>query len=231
MATLKFTRWTRPFGIKVTEWVAVLAFILSVGGLFWSTFASLLHPRIHTESPEEIQLQCIGPVLKKGKEGEPDKAICKDESGIKVFADLFSMWNNSFFSTKPQILIKANMKMKAGDLLKADYPWKHFTEILDHAGSRETNAGRAIIRQGELRNIEISFSPVADSNKYTWAQLVTDILANRLSIEFTLDYAYGSSPKFICTLLFNDKNLTALKNNQFEYHYVTAVSTCKDITT
>ncbi|MXY32672.1 MAG: hypothetical protein F4Y60_00990 [Boseongicola sp. SB0664_bin_43] len=222
--THQYPRWASPLGVKLTDWVAVIAFILSVGGLLWTGIARQLYPSTDVSFPEEIQLQCT--------QYDGEQKRCIPDSSIVLVGDLFSIWNDSTFSTKPQILKRIHATITSDNIGKFPFFWKYFTEIVDSANKHKGNSGRAILYYGDLRNVEVEFSQdqVADGNSITWATLTDLIVADDISVEFLLDFAYGDDKNARCSLMFRQEDISDLKNQDYPYHYIIANSVCEELT-
>lgn len=219
----QYPKWATPLGIKITDWVAVIAFILSVAGLLWTAFARQLYPSTDISFPEQIQIQCAP--------YDRDKKECPSDSGIKLVADLFSIWNDSIISTKPQILQRIDATVDANFLGRLPMRWQYFTEVVDRANKQKGNAGRTIFYFGDLRNIEIEFYPVqiVGDDTFTWASLLNAIAKSNAFVEFRLDFAYGSDVDALCHLSFRSEDLSRLRNSNFSSPYIVADATCQAI--
>ena len=219
----QYPKWAIPLGIRITDWIAVIAFILSVAGFLWTAFARQLYPSTDISFPEQIQIQCA-PYDQKKKE-------CPSNSGIKLIADLFSIWNDSIISTKPQILQRIDATVDADSFGRLPMRWQYFTEVVDRANKQKGNAGRTIFYFGDLRNIEIEFYPVqmVDDGTFTWFSLLNAIADKNIVAEFYLDFAYGSDLDALCHLSFRSEDLSRLRNSNFSSPYIVADATCRAI--
>ena len=208
--------------MKLTDWVAVIAFILSVSALLWTAFARQLYPSTDVSFPDEIQIQCI--------QYDHKKKQCSNDSSIVLIADLFSIWNDSIVSTKPQILRQIDATIESDAFNDSFLKWKYFTEVVDSANKQKGNAGRAILYYGDLRNLEVEFhqNQTSDANEYTWTQLSRSVAVEDIAIGFRIDLAYGSDIRARCTLSFRPQDLTRFKNGKYTSHYVVANSTCNE---
>lgn len=215
-------KWANPLGVKLTDWVAVIAFILSVGALLWTAFARQLYPSTDISFPDEIQLQCTQ---------YDKKYTCDSDSPVVLIADLFSIWNDSIVSTKPQILRQIDATIESNSFNDSLLKWKYFTEVVDSANKQKGNAGRAILYYGDLRNLEVEFhqNQVSNTRKYTWTQLSSSVADEDIAIGFRIDLAYGSDIRARCTLSFRPQDLTRFKKGKYASPYVVANSTCKEV--
>ena len=215
--------WTYPFGVKLTDWVAVVAFVLSVVGLLWTAFARQLSPSTDVAYPEEIQFQCL--VF-----SNDSKVPCTAASPLLLVADLFSIWNDSVISTKPQILRRIDATIVSGANGNVPWRWKYFTEIVHSKATQKANSGRAIFYYGELRNIEVLFSQsqLEIDLPYTWELLSNDIANNDIDVEFVLDFAYGPRLFVRCALTFASEDVDQLKAGTYDAHFVLADAVCND---
>ena len=222
--TRQYPKWANPLGVKLTDWVAIIAFILSVAGLFATVVARQLYPSIDVAYPEEIQLECVN--------YNRDQKHCIFNSKIKLLADLFSIWNNSIFSTKPQILQRIEATIESDSAGKIPMRWKYFTEVVDNANKQKGNSGRAIFYYGDLRNIEVEFfqNQIMDKMPYTWSALARDITNGGIIIVFSLDFAYGSDTEIRCDLTFRDDDIDSLRSKKYTRHYVVADTMCEELT-
>lgn len=226
--TRQYPRWASPLGVKLTDWVAVIAFILSVAGLLATAIARQLYPSIDVAYPEEIQLQCVNYDY---DDSDGDPASCASNSPIRLTADLFSIWNDSIFSTKPQILQRIDAIIESNNAGEISMQWKYFTEIVDSENKRKGNSGRAIFYYGDLRNIEVEFfqNQTMDETLYTWSVLASDITNGDITIIFSLDFAYGSDTKTRCDLTFRDDDIDSLRSEKYTSHYVVADAMCEEL--
>jgi len=183
-----------------------------------------LYPSTDVSYPEEIQIQCT--------QYDHKKKRCIPDSSIVLVADLFSIWNDSTFSTKPQILKKIRSTITSDNIGRFPFSWKYFTEIIDSANKHKGNAGRAILYYGDLRNVEVEFSQdqVADSKGITWTTLTDLIASDDITVEFLLDFAYGSDKRARCTLVFRPEDIVNFKSQTYTHHYTVANSLCEELT-
>lgn len=222
--TNHYPKWASPLGVKLTDWVAVIAFILSVVGLLWTGIARQLYPSIDVSYPEEIQIQCVSYNHKEKH--------CAPDSGIKLIADLFSIWNDSTFSTKPQILNRIDATIESGDVDEFPLIWKYFTEIVNSTNKQKGNAGRTVLYYGDLRNVEVEFSQdqVTNGRKITWSKITDLIATGDIAVEFLLDFAYGADKRARCNLIFRDDDISKFRDKVFPYHYTVTKSKCQELT-
>ena len=224
-------RWIRPCGMKLTDVVAICALGLSVIGLLSPTVLMYIPPDVETMYPERITFTCLDRVEEKASaEKNKKKITCEKDSVMYVTADLFSLLNNSDYSTQPEILNKILMTITSVEAGESRFLWKYFSEVLGNANSRETNAGRVIFRLGDLRNIEIQFyQDMADSSEYTWSSLENAIAKKALLIKFHVDFETGNDQDAVCKLSFHEADTKALEEKKYEYHYVVASATCEEV--
>ena len=197
-----------------------------------------MYPRIDVSYPEEIQFNCISydniEAQESGCNRKNNEVRCIPNSNVKLVADLFSIWNNSIISTKPQILKKITATVKLNQNRAFPFIWKYFTEIVDNANSQKGNTGRVILNYGDLRNIEVEFIHGQITNEkpmtMTWKKLTDSIVASdKVIVDFSLDIAYGSEKKVRCTLDFRKKDIGKLKSNNYSGHYIVANSVCQEL--
>ena len=182
--------------------------IISISALFLSIFTLCLpyllktiKPLTKIKLPDEIQFKCIT--------YKEDEEICEQKSNIKLTADLFSIWNDSTISTKPEVLQKIYAVVCRGT--HCDEPsifkWKYFTETLDNT-KRKSNVAPMLVSHNSLRNIEVEFyqqGHIDNSNK-------NEILYDRdeksckTNFDTTIDYRYFWNWEEIKNMLVNDNN-------------------------
>ena len=107
----------------MTDWAALIAFIISVGGLFWLIIAGWFNPNIDIRYPDTFQIECTNFDRQQKK--------CKEDSQLFLVADLFSFWNDSWFSTVPGIVEKVSGRIiitKNNKASEASLDWKYISE-------------------------------------------------------------------------------------------------------
>ena len=176
--------------LKITDWVAVIALIMSIWfGILSPFLASVTGPKIDIEYPVKVQFHCVN-----------RRAVCEPASPVMLTADLFSFWNNSRFSTRPDVLHKVSGRMGFSDpefSSEFSFVWRYFTEMTvtemtDVAKSTRKNAGRFSLNRGVLENVEIQF----DVRELSWGELVQLIREHgmlHLSFEVEMEYRGGEA--------------------------------------
>ena len=222
--TRQYPKRKTLLGVRLMDWVAIIALIFSVAGLLAAEVAKRLYPSIDVAYPEEIQFECVN--------YDAYKERCVHNSEIKLLADLFSIWNNSIFSTKPQILQKIDATIESVYAGKISMRWKYFTEVTDNRNKQKRNSGRVIFNYGDLRNVEVEFfrNQMMGNTLYTWSALARDIADDDIVIIFSIDFAYGPDTKIRCDLTFRDDDIESLRSEQYIYHYLVADAMCEELT-
>ena len=235
---------------KAKNIIPLFALALSTITFIWPYISkTMINPSINVSFPDEIQFECTHTKL--------NQDVCNEESSVKLIADLFSIWNNSNFSMKPEILKEIYAVVyTSGDLSKRKqiFKWKYFTEISD-VEQKKLNTGRLLFSHNSLQNVEIEFYPLYQSNTYdtilydknrkickeeinfastndpyTWKNIKNSLVTNSLIINFCLDFDHSPDKYLQCEMKVEGSLKNRLRKNTLVENYIINSVKCNDLT-
>ena len=217
------SRWTYPGGIKITDWTALVALVLSLCTALWSYIATQLPPRIDVATPETIQLMC--------SDYDHQQMRCHQDAFFSVVADLFSVWNVSPRSTKAEVLleISGQAQFMKNDSIRYSVllEWKYFTDMTDDS-SPERNTARVKLEKDDLANLETEFiidpRDVEDSDMLRWSYFVEAVRdesegngLSSITFLFEIDFLYSADRFIECVYIVDDRMKENLEKDPYYY--------------
>ena len=206
-------RWN-IFGLKVApDWIAIVGLLI----MLWVVIVQpliqeLREPRIDIVTPDALNIICDD----YAEEQRESKSvwICDDHSVLKLVVTQFSISNSSRPGTKDEVVQKITGSIALENEQRVPLEWQFFSDLTGDARDPRSNAGRFVLKAGEIRNQEVEFSV---SDTLNWSSIEKGISADdKAYIAFVIDFLHTVDRDVECELA-----LGSLKT-QLPHFYVTA---------